>query len=128
MLTTSPTLTQIFVRLRQKIQVPYNSLETHVSRLQRLQQACDLLRRTSRFVILARRLELQISEMDNGGSSADSSGVSTPNGAASPTIASGRRSSTSHLLGEYEDEKERAIARAALSIAELGDYFSLQAA
>ncbi|KAF9245062.1 Golgi transport complex subunit 5-domain-containing protein [Melanogaster broomeanus] len=66
-------------KLRQKIRVPYQALQENVTRLQRIQQANDALRRTARFAVLAKRLEAQMSEK----------------------------------------EKERTIAKAALSIAEL---------
>lgn len=104
-------------RLRLKIRVPYQSLQTNVTRLQKLQQASDVLRRTSRFVVLARRLQSQMAEMDGNGATDDKS--SKMNGA-----------SDSHgLLGQghdLEDEKERTIAKAALSIAELGEGPILQ--
>ncbi|KAJ7594725.1 Golgi transport complex subunit 5-domain-containing protein [Mycena floridula] len=87
-------------KLRLKIRVPYQSLQANVSRLQKLQQASDVLRRTSRFVVLARRLETQMSEMES----------SVPETAGNLPVAS---------TGDREDEKERTIAKAALSIAEL---------
>ena len=93
-------------RLRLKIHIPYTSLQTHVTQLQRLQQASDVLRRTARFVILARRLEGQMRDMKMGGEENGVDGVITSTG------------------GE-EDEKERTIAKAALSIAELGQYLVL---
>ncbi|CDO69255.1 hypothetical protein BN946_scf185042.g157 [Trametes cinnabarina] len=102
-------------KLRVKIRVPYQSLHTHVSRLERLQQASDILRRTARFVNLARRLEVQLAEINKadagepeGGSSANIGGKTnggTPARADTPL--------------ESDDEKERAIAKAALTIAEL---------
>ncbi len=87
-------------RLTQKVRTPYTALQTHASRLQKLQTASDLLRRTSRFVILTRRLHVQMVDM------------SSPN----------KEDSASVVL-EGEDEKERTIAKAALSIAELGGKF-----
>lgn len=78
-------------RLRQKIRVPYEALQAHVVRLQRIQQAHDALRRTARFAVLAKRLEVQMSEL--GGEGPD---------------------------GVNQEDKERTIAKAALSIAELG--------
>ncbi|KAJ7039234.1 Golgi transport complex subunit 5-domain-containing protein [Mycena alexandri] len=94
-------------KLRLKIRVPYESLQTNVSRLQKLQQASDVLRRTSRFVILARRLQNQMTEMEFN---------SNENPDATP-----KKSETQlNLMGQDpEDEKERTIAKAALSIAEL---------
>lgn len=69
-----------------------------MARLKKLQEAADILRRTSRFVILARRLQLQMNEMKTG-ASADSG----------------------DSLGDagIEDERERAIAKAALTISEI---------
>ncbi|KAI0645490.1 Golgi transport complex subunit 5-domain-containing protein [Trametes meyenii] len=98
-------------KLRLKIRVPYQSLQTHVTKLERLQQASDILRRTSRFVILARRLELQLAEMSKA-EATDPEGLKA-NGAGVTPI----RADTPQL--ESEDEKERAIAKAALTIAEL---------
>ncbi|KAJ7668407.1 Golgi transport complex subunit 5-domain-containing protein [Mycena polygramma] len=94
-------------KLRLKVRVPYQALQTNVSRLQKLQQASDVLRRTSRFVVLARRLQTQMTEMEVN-SNEDS--VSAPR----------KMDSQMNLLGQDpEDEKERTIAKAALSIAEL---------
>ncbi|KAJ7188486.1 hypothetical protein C8R46DRAFT_1157508 [Mycena filopes] len=75
-------------KLRLKIRVPYESLQSNVSRLQKLQQASDVLRRTSRFV--------------------------------DPDAIPEKSETQLNLLGQDpEDEKERTIAKAALSIAEL---------
>ncbi|KAJ7124926.1 Golgi transport complex subunit 5-domain-containing protein [Mycena epipterygia] len=94
-------------KLRLKVRVPYESLHTNVARLQKLQQASDVLRRTSRFVVLARRLQNQMTEMDIN---------SNENPGTPPT----KSESQLNLLGQDpEDEKERTIAKAALSIAEL---------
>ncbi|KAF9467272.1 Golgi transport complex subunit 5-domain-containing protein [Collybia nuda] len=99
-------------KLRLKIRVPYQSLQKNVTRLQKLQQASDVLRRTSRFVGLTRRLQVQMTDMDGGDTTGDKKGKMRANGATD-----------SHgLLGQghdLEDEKERTIAKAALSIAEL---------
>ncbi|KAJ7755714.1 Golgi transport complex subunit 5-domain-containing protein [Mycena maculata] len=93
-------------KLRLKVRVPYESLQTNVSRLQKLQQASDVLRRTSRFVVLARRLQSQMTEMEiNSNENSD-------------TVP--KKLDSLNLLGQDpEDEKERTIAKAALSIAEL---------
>jgi conserved oligomeric Golgi complex subunit 5 len=74
--------------------------------LQKLQQVSDVLRRTARFVVLARRLEGQMRDMKMGDEEmrAVSAGESVGTGVG----------------GGEEDEKERTIAKAALSIAELG--------
>ncbi|KAF8972928.1 Golgi transport complex subunit 5-domain-containing protein [Flammula alnicola] len=94
-------------RLRVKINVPYETLQTLVTRLQRFHQASDVLRRTSRFVILARRLQVQMNEIQ---------GIKGPDQSSADELA------TATLVHgkDIEDEKERAIAKAALSIAELG--------
>jgi len=110
-------------KLRLKIRAPYHSLNNHVSKLERLQQASDILRRTSRFVTLARRLELQLAEMDKAEASEtkqlpprkDSIKGSKTNG---KELNGARNDSLASLAGN-EDEKERTIAKAALTIAEL---------
>lgn len=100
-------------RLRLKIRVPYHSLRAHVSRLQKLRQASDILRRTSRFVILARRLQLQMTAMDHTATAEE------PAKSARTEAFDVTGLSTSKDSG---DEKERIIAKAALSIAELGKH------
>ena len=117
-------------RLRAKIRTPYQTLCGHVAKLERLQQASDLLRRTSRFVVLTRRLQPQLAEMDRVGDTTPSAVDSKilPVGSKSSELAndSTRRStdSVSTLTGvgtlTDDDEKEKVIAKAALSIAELG--------
>ncbi|KAJ8077048.1 hypothetical protein PM082_001471 [Marasmius tenuissimus] len=94
-------------KLRLKIRIPYQSMQENVTRLQKFQQASDMLRRTSRFVVLARRLASQMSEMESLPGRDSNKEVSKPMD----------RSVT--LNGDIEDEKERTIAKAALSIAEL---------
>ncbi|EJT98396.1 hypothetical protein DACRYDRAFT_96576 [Dacryopinax primogenitus] len=91
-------------RLKNKIQLPHATLSAHVVRLQRLQLATDVLRRTSRFIIIARRLEVQMAEVD-----AEPSHAVNGSGAATEVL---------------EGDKERAIAKAALSIAELVSLYS----
>ncbi|KAI0356279.1 hypothetical protein OH77DRAFT_1423899 [Trametes cingulata] len=108
-------------KLRLKIRVPYQSLQKHVSKLERLQQASDILRRTSRFVILARRLELQLAEMKKAEASetdGSSGAKGRPQTNGAPPTSSGATARADTPL-ESEDEKERAIAKAALTIAEL---------
>jgi len=105
------------LRLRQKFRYPYQTMQANVKRLQRLQQASDVLRRTSRFTILAKRLQAQMAEVG------DSAGGTTSRPRASESkMNSGapddRRSATPGL--DYEGEKERSLAQAALTIAELG--------
>ncbi|KAJ4494041.1 Golgi transport complex subunit 5-domain-containing protein [Lentinula edodes] len=110
-------LDSLVEKLRRKISVPYHSLHISLSRLQKFQQASDILRRTSRFVILARRLEGQMAEMD---------GLNRINGFSDPKpseTAAQMNSSTSTsgtgILGDTGDDRDRTIAKAALSIAEL---------
>ncbi|KAH0827442.1 Golgi transport complex subunit 5-domain-containing protein [Lanmaoa asiatica] len=93
-----------FEKLRQKIRVPYQALQANVTRLQRIQQANDALRRTVRFAVLAKRLEAQMSEL--GGYESTSSGKRAGIGVNGPA-------------GDHQEDKERMIAKAALSIAEL---------
>ncbi|KAG7446461.1 uncharacterized protein BT62DRAFT_949336 [Guyanagaster necrorhizus] len=95
-------------KLRLKVRAPYQTLQTNVSRLQKLQQASDILRRTSRFVILARRLQIQMAEMESGSSIPDL-----------PLPLFRSKSDESAQGQDLEDGKERTIAKAALSIAEL---------
>ncbi|KAG1776989.1 Golgi transport complex subunit 5-domain-containing protein [Suillus placidus] len=93
-------------KLRQKIRVPYQTLETSAIRLQRTRQASDALRRISRFVVLSRRLETQMSELVTF----DKSG----------TTEKKKPNNSEGLSTDQQDDKERTIAKAALTIAELG--------
>ena len=118
----SPTnvLLLSLLRLRQKFRYPYQSMQANVRRLQRLQQASDVLRRTSRFTVLAKRLQTQMAEVG------DSPGGAAPQPKASESksnsgVLDGRRSATPGL--DYEGEKERSLAQAALTVAELGTAF-----
>lgn len=106
----SELLISSLVRLRTKISGPYEALQKRVSQLERLKQASDVLRRTSRFIVLGRRLETQMAEMNTnlGGTS------------FTQTLISSSREDVESTPLENEDDKERAIAKAALSIAELG--------
>lgn len=96
-----------YCRLRVKVHVPYETLQTLVTGLRRFHQASDVLRRTSRFVILTRRLQVQMNEIQ--GIKASDNGPSDD--LATATVAHGK---------DIVDEKERAIAKAAFTIAELG--------
>ncbi|KAI0036874.1 Golgi transport complex subunit 5-domain-containing protein [Vararia minispora EC-137] len=104
-------------KLRQKIRVPYQSMQTNVVRLQRLRLVSDALRRTSRFVLLAKRLQTQMAEL--GDESTPDASKPEPQTNGTPAKMSGRRSATPGL--EIEGEKERTLAQAALSVAELND-------
>ena len=97
-----------YSRLRSKIHVPYENLQSLNVRLQKFHEASDVLRRISRFVILARRLQVQMNEIQ-GTKSSDKLPMEQP---FTASAAHGR---------DIEDEKERAIAKAALSIAELSE-------
>jgi hypothetical protein len=106
-------------RLRQKIRVPYQNLAGHVVRLQRLQVASDVLRRTARFVLLARRLEAQMTEVNK----ASLDGPTAVARSHSTQVANGVAASTpinedGQAFGP-EGDKERSIITAALSIAEI---------
>jgi hypothetical protein len=106
------------VRLRLKVRVPYQTLAGLFAQLQKLRQASDVLRRTSRFVTMARRLESQMKEIDGGVPVAATSSRSTPVIGSSDNIeapASGAG------VGDG-NAKERAVARAALSVAELCEH------
>ncbi|RXW23332.1 hypothetical protein EST38_g2498 [Candolleomyces aberdarensis] len=100
-------------KLQQRVHVPYEALQLLVARLRKLQEASDILRRTSRFVILARRLQLQMSEMQSTSSDKKvdkPSVVETSDSLASATAAQSL---------DIEDDRERTIAKAALTISEI---------
>ena len=88
-------------------------MQENVKRLQRLQQVSDVLRRTSRFTTLAKRLQTQMAEL---GDSTDGA-VAHPKAPPSSAAMDGRRSATPGL--DYEGERERLLAQAAVTIAEL---------
>jgi conserved oligomeric Golgi complex subunit 5 len=92
-------------------------MQANVKRLQRLQQVSDVLRRTSRFTVLAKRLQVQMAELGNDAEGAESQ-LKAPEAKLNSGIFDGRRSATPGL--DYEGEKERSLAQAALTIAELG--------
>jgi hypothetical protein len=97
-------------RLRLKIRVPFQSLQAHISCQQKLQLASDALRRTSRFVVLARRLQVQMADMND---------TNVTESDRQTVLSTSRADEQGH---DIEDEKERTIAKAALSIAELGEF------
>ncbi|KAJ1300517.1 hypothetical protein OPQ81_005329 [Rhizoctonia solani] len=117
-------LTQSLDRLRLKVHVPYQTLAGLFSQLQKLRQATDVLRRTSRFVALARRLELQMKEIESGASTSTSS---------KPLSSGASRESLDNTAPgtgpamEDGNAKERAVARAALSVAELSSLLETPA-
>jgi hypothetical protein len=91
-------------------------MQANVKRLQRLQQASDVLRRTSRFTVLAKRLQVQMAEVGDsaGGTAPQTRGQESK---VNNGVLDDRRSATPGL--DYEGEKERSLAQAALTIAEL---------
>jgi len=82
-----------------------------------LQQVSDVLRRTSRFVVLARRLQSQMAEIGNYATETHRATKNSDIKNNSASLDGGIRSSMPGL--ESEGEKDRALAQAALSIAEL---------
>jgi len=96
-------------KLRLKIRIPFQSLQSHVSSLHKIQQVSDILRRTSRFVVLARRLLVQMADISSHVTEDKKEKVVKISNAEGPQ---GQEQ-------DVEDDKERMIAKAALSIAEL---------
>ncbi|KAH9023597.1 Golgi transport complex subunit 5-domain-containing protein [Lactarius deliciosus] len=106
-------------KLRQKFRTPYQTMQASVKRLQRLQQVSDVLRRTSRFTTLAKRLQTQMAELGDGANGAGAQPKVPPSSA----VLDSRRSATPGL--DYEGERERSLAQAAVTIAELGDLLEI---
>lgn len=90
-------------RLQTKIHDPHAQLSILVTRLNLLAQASDLTRRAARFVLVARRLEEQMGKVKTASA-----------------MTNGTKGGTD--LTE-EGEKDRELAKAALSVAELGEHF-----
>ncbi|GAA5937757.1 uncharacterized protein JCM15063_002108 [Sporobolomyces koalae] len=88
-------------RLHRKIALPYESLASSLLMLTRVRRAASLARRAQRFVVLARRLEGQMAEIDR-----------------TPAPATLHRS-----VGSTEERgterRERAMAEAALTLADI---------
>jgi hypothetical protein len=99
-----------FDRLRVKVHVPYETLQTLLNRLHKFQEASDLLRRTSRFITLTKRLQTHMNEIQG------IKGFTEGEELATATVLHGR---------DIEDERDRAIAKAALTISELSAWVSL---
>ncbi|KAG8706104.1 hypothetical protein FRC12_007145 [Ceratobasidium sp. 428] len=114
-------LTHSLERLRLKVRVPYQTLAGLFSQLQKLRQASDVLRRTSRFVTIARRLETQMKEIDGGAPVVSNSTKSIPG------VGLNEHSGTSTPTADDGNTKERAVARAALSVAELSSLLEAPA-
>ncbi len=88
-------------------------------RLSRLQSAADVLRRTARFVVVARRLQMQMQELDRA-----QLDIKPSSSRAQGSSNGGRETLTGSISEDLlvsEGEKERALAKAALSVSELGE-------
>ncbi|KAF9814575.1 hypothetical protein IEO21_05033 [Rhodonia placenta] len=107
-------------KLRAKIRMPYQSLQSNVTKLEQIHQALDILRRMSRFVILTRRLEVQLTEMNKSEGAEIDIGKTSKEVSGSSGVSDVNRSGTP-ALADIEDEKERTIAKAALTVAELSE-------
>ncbi|GAA5826357.1 hypothetical protein JCM5353_004728 [Sporobolomyces roseus] len=89
-------------RLKRKIATPHEALSSSLLLMTRLRRAASLARRAQRFVVLARRLEGQMGEIDGS------------------FQENGLRSSVGVSEGERGTERrERAMAEAALTLAEI---------
>ncbi|KAI0062836.1 hypothetical protein BV25DRAFT_1824872 [Artomyces pyxidatus] len=106
-------------KLRLKISVPYHTMQANVRRLQRLQQVSDVVRRTSRFTVLAKRLQTQMADLGDDADAPKSASNNVEIKATGSTADGGRRSSTPGF--DLEGERERTLAQAALSVAEIND-------
>lgn len=104
--STLTTLSASLSRLHTKIHLPHSELKAQVERLEKVRCANEVLRRVSRFLVLARRLEGQM-----GFVTSKSEGGKTGGG-------DGKED------GSGEGEREREMAKAALTIAELGKHIS----
>jgi len=58
--TRVSALSKSFERIQEKVSVPYQSIVTRTKQLMRLQSACEILRRTLRYLYLAKRLNGQL--------------------------------------------------------------------
>lgn len=113
-------LSKLRSSLRTKLSLPYTSLQTHVTRLRKLQVASNVLRRVARFFMLSRRLESQMALISRL-STMSPVKVKSNNKAASGTRKDTITSPGSISEKEVETEKEREITiiKAALSVAEI---------
>jgi hypothetical protein len=100
--TSLDSLSTSLDRLQTKIHDPHAQLSILVTRLNLLAQASDLSRRAARFTLVARRLEDQMGKVKNASVAAVQNGDKT-------------------VGAEGEGEKDRELAKAALSVAELGE-------
>ncbi|BGP41947.1 hypothetical protein JCM10449v2_005944 [Rhodotorula kratochvilovae] len=90
-------------RLKRKIATPHQSLASSLLLLTRLRRAASLARRGQRFMVLARRLEGQMAEID--GAAQKGAGR-----AGAQVLANGEKAG---------ERRERAMAEAALTLAEI---------
>ena len=54
------SLAHAVARIQQRISTPHTTIVTRLKQLERLQSACETLRRSVRFVYLAKRLRVQV--------------------------------------------------------------------
>lgn len=100
-------------QLRRKIRLPYESLQVQVTRLQRIHHANNALRRVGRFFLLEKRLEALAEELVRYELGA--SGMGERDAPIDVGAVDGKG-----LSAECREEKGRVVAKAALSITELG--------
>jgi hypothetical protein len=111
-------------KLQTKIHTPYVTLRSEVSRLEKARTASELLRRAGRFLVLARRLETQMGFVSKPATSTAAPSTSQPKTdspipSRTPTL---REPGSPKAEGEEEGEREREMLKAALTIAELGEW------
>ncbi|KAJ9100674.1 hypothetical protein QFC21_003719 [Naganishia friedmannii] len=117
-------------RLQSKIHTPYITLRSQVSRLEKARTASELLRRAGRFLVLARRLDSQmgfVTKPVTAAAAAAANGQTTtansPDISRRPTPGKSENGGNAKVEGELEGEREREMLKAALTIAELGEWF-----
>lgn len=104
-MTKTDAVLRCLYRLKRKIATPHEALSSSLLLMTRLRRAASLARRAQRFVVLARRLEGQMGEIDGS------------------FQENGLRSSVGVSEGERGTERrERAMAEAALTLAEIGEW------
>lgn len=111
--------------LRRKISVPHAALSSSLVRLKDLEHTSSLAKRAWRFSVLARRLDAQMIEVD-AKDSLEGAEEQAPQSRAGPRSSlTGEGSSARGTLSEATGEgrkgrRERAMAEAALTLAEIG--------
>lgn len=106
-------------RLQKKISEPYEVLDAALGRLERLQRAAELCRRVARFVTLAKRLEGQMASFDR--EDLDHPPDHLQNGEDGMSKSALAKS----ISATRQERKERALAEAALTLAELDGVLAL---